>query len=568
MSAMAFRYTGRIGRTYRHMDRYRQILGVLIRYGFGDLLESLKLDQYVEFGLKIVARRRQRPEIADLTRAERVRLALEALGPTFVKMGQILSTRPDLLPGEFVKELQKLQDDVPPFPGEEARSRVERELGRSMDDLFDRFEDTPLASASLGQVHRARLKDGHEVVVKVQRPGIRKTIEVDLEIMSHLAGLVERHVEGFEVYRPTRILEEFANTIRQELDYRLEAGHIDRFALQFIGEPTILIPEVHREASTARVLTMQYVHGIKPSNIAELEAAGLDRKIIAHRGADLLMKQVFVHGFFHADPHPGNLFILPENVICFLDFGMMGRLDRTSRENFADFMIALVEHDAERCADALIELTEWDDPPDRGRLVRDLSEFIDRHTMRALKELEIGPLLLSAMDTVSKNSLRIPPNLFLMIKALAVVEGFGRQLNPDFDITAEAAPFMRRMAWSRMNPRRIAADLVGAGSEALRLLREIPSETRDILRMIRAGRLKLEFEHHRLEPLTAAMERVSNRIAFAVVLASLVIGSALIMHAELPPTWLGIPVIGLAGFLIAGVMGFWLLISILRHGKM
>jgi len=565
---MAFRYTGRIGRTYRHMDRYRQILGVLLRYGFGDLLESLKLDQYVAYGLKIVTRRRQKPEIAELTRAERIRLALEELGPTFVKMGQILSTRPDLLPVEFVEELQKLQDNVPPFPGEEARRRVEKELGRPVDELFDRFEDHPLASASLGQVHRARLKDGHEVVVKVQRPGIRKTIEVDLEILTHLAGLIERRVEGFEVHRPTRIVEEFATTIRQELDYRLEAGHIDRFALQFTGDPAILVPEIYRAESTARILTMQYVHGIKPSNLEALDAAGLDRKLIAHRGADLLMKQVFVHGFFHADPHPGNLFILPENVICFLDFGMMGRLDRSSRENFADFMIALVERDPERCADTLIELTEWDEPPDRSQLVRDMSEFIDRHTTRTLKDLEIGPVLLSAMHTISKNNLCVPPNLFLMLKSLAVVEGFGRVLDPDFDITAEAAPFMRRMAWSRLNPKRIAGDLMGAGTEVMRLLREIPRETRDILRLIRNGRLKLEFEHHRLEPLTAAMERVSNRMAFAVVLASLVIGSALIMHAGLPPTWYGIPIIGLAGFLIAGVMGFWLLISILRHGKM
>ena len=372
---MALRYTGRLGRTYRHMDRYRQILTVLIRYGFGDLLESLKLDQYVEIGLKIVARRRQRPELAELTRAERVRLALEALGPTFVKMGQILSTRPDLLSGEFVKELQKLQDEVPPFPGEQARARVESELGRPLDTVFDEFDNVALASASLGQVHRARLLDGRDVVVKVQRPGIRKTIEVDLEIMTHLAGLIERHVEGFEVHRPTRIVEEFANTIRQELDYRLEAGHIDRFALQFTGEPTILIPEVYREASTARILTLQYVHGIKPSNLEELAAAGLDRRLIAHRGADLLMKQVFVHGFFHADPHPGNLFILPGNVICFLDFGMMGHLDRDARESFADVMIALEERDAERCADALLELTEWDHPPERGPLTRWRSTF-------------------------------------------------------------------------------------------------------------------------------------------------------------------------------------------------
>lgn len=564
---MAIRRIGRVGRTYRHMDRYRQILTVLIRYGFGDLLESLKLDQYVELGLKLVAPRRLEA-VEELSRAERVRLALEALGPTFIKLGQILSTRPDLLPVEFVTELQKLQDNVPPFPGEDARGRVERELDRPIDVLFEDFDDTPLASASLGQVHRARLADGRDVVVKVQRPGIRKTIDVDLEILMHLAGLLERHVDGWDVHRPTRVVEGFARTIQRELDYRLEAGHIERFAAQFPDEPTLFVPEVFREWSTTRILTMEYVEGIKPTDLEAMDAAGLDRRLVAHRGADLLMKQVFVHGFFHADPHPGNLFILPGDVVCFLDFGMMGRIDRGDREAFADLVIALVERDAEKCADALTALTEWDDPPDRDALVSELAEFIDRHATRTLKDLQLGPLLMAALDTVSRHQLRVPPNRFLMLKALAAVEGLGRTLDPDFDITDEAAPFLRRVVRERLSPRRIAADIRGTGSDVLRLMREVPGEIRELLRMARAGRLKLEFEHRRLDPLIVALERVSNRLAFALVLASLVIGSALIVLSGLPPKWGEIPIIGLAGFVVAGMMGFWLLISILRHGKM
>jgi len=564
---MHIRKIGIIGRTYRHIQRYRQILTVLFRYGFGDLVHTLKIEQYLEIGLQMISRKR-RENIETLSRAERVRMAMEELGPTFIKMGQILSTRPDLLPVEFIQELGKLQDHVPPFEYAQVKDIIEKELGVALGQLFKDFEETPLASASIGQVHRARLVDGDEVVVKVQRPGIRKTVEVDLEIMLHLATLMERHLKAMEIHRPTRIVEEFARTLEKELDYTIEAAHTERFAMQFIGDATVYVPKIYREATTSRVLTMEYVRGIKASEIARLDEAGLDRREIARRGLDLIMKQVFVHGFFHADPHPGNIFILPGNVICYLDFGMMGRIGRKSREHFADLIMNIVRRDEVNVTDALVRLTISDEEPNHNALERDVAEFIDQHFYRPLKEMDLGKLLHQLLEMAARHRLTVPPDLFLMIKALSTAEGVGRVLDPDFDATERAAPFVRRIQLQRLHPKRIAEDIYDSGSDFLHLVKEIPGELREILRQARQGRVKIEFEHRGLENMLSTHDRISNRLAFAIVLASLIIGSSLIVLSGIPPKWHGIPVIGLAGFIIAGVMGLWLLFSIIRRGSM
>ena len=564
---MYIRKIGIIGKTYRHIQRYRQILTVLFKYGFGDLVHTLKIEQYLEIGLQMISRKR-REKIETLSRAERVRMAMEELGPTFIKMGQILSTRPDLLPVEFIQELGKLQDHVPPFEYAQVKDIIERELGVPLGQLFKDFEETPLASASIGQVHRARLVDGDEVVVKAQRPGIRKTIEVDLEIMLHLATLMERHLKAMEIHRPTRIVEEFARTLEKELDYTIEAAHTERFAMQFIGDTTVYVPKIYREATTSRVLTMEYVSGIKASEIARLDEAGLDRREIARRGFDLIMKQVFVHGFFHADPHPGNIFILPGNVICYLDFGMMGRIGRKSREHFADLIMNIVRRDEVKVTDALVRLTISDEEPNHNALERDVAEFIDQHFYRPLKELDLGKLLHQLLEMAARHRLTVPPDLFLMIKALSTAEGVGRVLDPDFDATERAAPFVRRIQLQRLHPKRVAEDIYDSGSDFLHLIKEIPGELREILRQARQGRVKIEFEHRGLENMLSTHDRISNRLAFAIVLASLIIGSSLIVLSGIPPKWHGIPVIGLAGFIIAGVMGLWLLFSIIRRGSM
>ena len=557
----------RIEKTYRHVKRYRQILSVLFKYGFGDLVDVMNIEQYVEVGLKLVSRKR-RVKLESLSRAVRVRKALEELGPAFIKLGQILSTRPDLLSVDFMQELPKLQDDVPPFPFTDVRDILENEFGKPLDQIFSQFEEHPLAAASIGQVHRARTLDGEEVVVKVQRPDIRRIIEVDLEIMMHLADLAEKHIEGWDVQRPTRIVTEFARTIEKELDYTMESTNMLRFARQFDDDPDIYIPRVHREISSNRVLTMEYIDGVKASDINRLKKEGLDPVIIAERGFDLIMKQVFIYGFFHADPHPGNIFVLPDNVICYLDFGMMGRVDLASREDFVDLMLSIARGDEKKAVDALLELTSPQKEPDRRMLERDVSEFIDQYSYMPLGELEMGELITRLLKTAALHRLSVPPNLFLMMKALASVEGLGRELDPGFDAVERATPFIKRIRMGRFKPGRLARDVADSGTDIFRMLREVPDEIRKILKLARQGLLKVEFEHRGLEPMLATHERISNRIAFAIVLAALIIGSALIVLSGIPPKWQEIPVIGLAGFLIAGLMGFWLLVTIVRRGRM
>jgi ubiquinone biosynthesis protein len=564
---MYIRKIGMISRTYRNIQRYRQILTVLFKYGFGDLIDTLKIEQYLEIGLQMISRKR-REKIETLSRAERVRMALEELGPTFVKMGQILSTRPDLLPVEFIHQLSKLQDKVPPFAFELVRDAVEKDFGAPLDKTFKEFEESPLASASIGQVHRAQLVNGEKVIVKVQRPDITKIIDVDLEIMFHLATLMERHLKAMEIHRPTRVVEEFARTLEMELDYTLEAAHAERFAAQFLGERTLYVPKVFRNATTKRILTMEYVDGIKASELDKLEKAGLDTGKIARRGFDLILKQIFIHGFFHADPHPGNVFILPNNIICFLDFGMMGRIRRQAREDFADLIMGIVQRDETKTVSALMALTTPDIETDVSSLEREVAQFIDKYFYRPLRDLEMGKLLKNLVEMTTKHRLRISPDLFLMLKALATEESLGKMLDPDFDAIKQAGPFIKRVQMDRLRPKRIAGDLFDSGSEFLHLLREIPGEVREILRQARQGRIKMEFKHQGLEPMLSTHDRISNRIAFAIILAALIIGSSLIVLSGVPPKWHEIPIIGLAGFVIAAIMGFWLLISILRRGRM
>ena len=564
---LSIRKIGVIGRTYRHLNRYRQILTVLFKYGFGDLVDVLKIEQYLEIGLQMISRKR-REQAERLTRSERVRMALEELGPTFIKLGQVLSTRPDLVPVQFIEELSKLQDHVPPFPYAEVAQIIESELGAAPGDIFRHFEETPLAAASIGQVHRAQLKDGEEVAVKVQRPGIRKIIEVDLEIMLHLASLMERHLEEFQVNRPVRIVEEFARTLEKEIDYTIEASHIERFARQFIDDPTVYVPKVFRETTTERVLTMEYIDGVKASEIDRIKKEGLDRKIITARGADLILKQVFDHGFFHADPHPGNIFVLPGNVLCYLDFGMMGSIDRQTREDFADLVHSVVSRDESRAMQALLMLTQYDEEPDTRLLARDLADFMGQHLYKPLKDLQMEKLLHQLMELISRHRLQMPPDLFLMLKALATVEGVGLSLDPDFHMINQAAPFIQRVKMDRLHPKRVASDILRSSTELVRLIQEIPGELRELLRQMKRGKVKMEFEHRGLEPMLATHDQISNRIAFSIVIAALIVGSALIVLSKTPPFLFGIPVIGILGFVAAAVMGMWLLIAILRKGRL
>ena len=410
-----------ISRTYRNLGRYREILAILFKYGFGEIIDALKIEQYLEISLQMLFKK-QPKNLDKLSRPQRIRLALEELGPTFIKFGQILSTRPDLIPYEYAKELEKLQDDVPPFEYHEARRQVWEDFGKSLDDVFSYFEEKPLAAASIGQVHRARLEGGEEVVVKVQRPNIRKIIETDLEIMLHLGYLMERHLMEFEIQHPTRLISVFARTIEKEINYKIEAANIERFGRQFLDDETIYIPKVYHDLTTRHILTMEYVDGIKVSDIETLEKEGYDLKEIADRGSVLLMSQFFVHGFFHADPHPGNILILPENVICYVDFGMMGRISRRERQDFADLIMHIVRRNEKRVVDVILRMVETHGPLERDELESDVGELIDTYIGLPLKDLEVGPIMQHLIEIVSRYKLSLKSNLYLVVKAAGTVE--------------------------------------------------------------------------------------------------------------------------------------------------
>ncbi|MBP7517672.1 MAG: AarF/ABC1/UbiB kinase family protein [Desulfobulbus sp.] len=563
----SIRKLGAIGRTYRHLNRYHRILRVLFKYGFNDLVDRLHIDQYLESGLQMI-NRKPREQIARLSRPERLRLVFEELGPTFIKLGQLLSTRPDLIPADYLDELARLQDEVPAFSLAEVHAIFREELGRSPDEVFHYFDAEPLAAASIGQVHRARLDSGAEVVVKVQRPDIDTVIAVDLEILAHIAGLMEQYLEEVQGHRPTAIVQEFARSLSREIDFAVELANIQRFARQFERNPAIHVPLVYPELSTQRVLVMEYVLGIKASMTTQLREQGYDLPLIAERGATLVMEQIFVHGFFHADPHPGNVFILPDNVVCFIDFGQMGRLSRKDREDFTDLVLDLVAGDERTIVDGVLQVTVQLGEVDREALGRDLGSLMDLYLYRPLDELEAGRILQDLLDLVTRHKLTFKPAFYQMMKALSTVEGVGLMLDPKLELIRLARPFMRRIRLERMRPARLAEEIARTGSGYLQLLRELPEELRAILRQLRGGRMRIEFEHHGLQALGAALDRVSNRIAFAIVLAALIVGSSLIVLSDIPPHWHDIPVIGLLGFLVAGIMGFWLLLSIIRHGRM
>lgn len=580
---VSIRRLGAINRTYRHFTRYRQILRILFKYGFHDLVDYLHIDHYLETGLQMI-NRKPREQIFRYSRPERLRMGLEELGPTFIKLGQLLSSRPDFISPDYLEELRKLQDNVPPFSYQEVQQIFREDQGKDPEDIFSDFSTTPLAAASIGQVHLARISSDvlkstkrslknqeaskRDVVVKVQRPGLESIIAVDLEILLQIAGLMEDRFEEIQGHQPTAIVEEFALSLSREIDFTIELSNIHHFSLQLSGNPDIYVPEVFPELSTERILVMERVNGIKASHACELKDKGYNLPLIAERGANLVMEQIFVHGFFHADPHPGNLFILPGNIICFIDFGQMGRLLLKDRENFTDFILSITSGNESGAVNGILKMTIHKGEIDRDRLALDIGDLVGRYMHLPIGEMEVEKMHLELLKLLSKHRLFLKPNLYLMFKALATVEGIGMMLAPEVELLTLAKPFMKKIKLNRVHPRRLAEDFSAAGYQYLSLLRDLPAETRSILTQLRQGRMRLEIKHRGLLPLERALYRVSNRIAFAIVIAAQIIGSSLVVLSGIKPRWHGIPLIGLIGFLVAGIMGFWLLISILRRGKL
>jgi ubiquinone biosynthesis protein len=557
-----------INRNIRSIRRYRNILAILIKYGFGHVVEQLNINYYLELGRRLVTFGRAPREIERLSQPVRMRLAMEELGPTFVKLGQLLSTRPDIVPKEYIEEFRKLQDMVPSFPFEEVKAQIQRGLGHSAEELFAEISPIAIAAASIAQVHRGLLKSGEAVVVKIRRPGIDKVVETDLDILSGLAYLIERHIPASEIYDPSGIVKEFRRTIYREMDFAREGHTIDRFAANFVGDPAVHVPKVYWEQTGETVLTMEFVDGIKISEFARLTEAGYDLKVIARNGADAFLKQVLVHGFFHGDPHPGNLFILPGNTICMLDYGMVGRLGENLKFQLVDLLVAVLQRDADSVISQLLYSGELMDESNIRHLRRDLNEFIDDYYEVPLQEIKVGRLLSEFVEILTRYRIKFPSDLMLLAKALVTIEGVGRQLDPDFDMIGHLRPFMEKLLHERVAPGSLTRELLRTTKAYGSLLKNLPRDLKEFINRVNRNKFKIDLEHRGLEKLITDLDKSSNRISFSLLIAALVVGSSIIMQTDKGPMLLGFPALGFLGYSIAGVLGLWLAIAILRSGRL
>jgi ubiquinone biosynthesis protein len=554
------------GVTHHDLGRYRDILRILVRYGFGDVVGRIRARYHIR--VRAGSSKKGSGEFRRLTTPERLRLAFEELGPTFIKFGQILSCRPDLLPPQFVKQMSKLQDCVPAFPFEEARAAIEAQLGRPLSELFESMDREPVAAASLAQVHRARTKAGDEVAVKVQRPGVEVVVGADVRILRELASLAERRLPESRYYEPVRIVDEFARTIRRELDFDREGRNIDRFRRFFQGDKTVHIPKVYWEYTGPRVLTTEYIRGIKVSDVEGLDAAGLNRKEIALNGANLILKEVFQHHFFHADPHPGNLFVLPNNVIAPVDFGMTGTVDPEIADNMGVMFAAILSRDVDSLIDILLTVGVVEGTVDRRDLKREMSDLFDRYYGVPLKDVSIGRAIDEQMGIIRRHRLRPPSDLIVMARALLLSEGVARMLYPQFNIVEHARPYARKVLARSFDPARELRDLGKAARDVVGLAKTAPVDMRHILSKIHKDEMTFGITHKGLERFINELDRSSNRLSFAVVIAALIVGSSIIFQTGVGPSFFGYPMLGLVGFLLASILGLWLLVGIIRSGRL
>lgn len=547
------------------LGRLHEIASILIRHGFAELVISLGLRSVLEkAGKKLHWRYALEQSRLDLP--QRIRLATEELGTTFIKLAQILGNRPDLFPPEWINEFEKLQRGVPPIPFERLREQWNKDFNSPVEAIFAEFDTDPISAASIAQVHRARLRDGTQVVVKIRRPGIRPIVEADLRLMARFIKILEFEFPELAQFQPGEMLAQFKVSIRREMNMINECRNTERMAAIFQDDPSIVIPKIYWDFASERVCVQDYIEGIPSSADASILTAGLDRRKLAKVGAAAVLRMILLEGYFHADPHKGNLLYLPDNRIGFVDFGMVGHLSEKRRYQLVDLLLAISERDADAASNVLME---WSGSSytDLDRLVADMDNLIDRHYASKLNQINLVAMLSDLFRLMRQHSLAPPPDLGLLFRALVELDGMGRQNDPEFDIVSQTVPFLRQVLKERYSPEALARQSRRNLVQVFDFLAEMPGELRQILRAVHRGSFRVNIDLTRLDYLVWQLVRATSWLTVGLVTAALIVGSSIVMMVGGGPSLLGLPAFGLIGYLFAALSSLWLLLSIWKSTR-
>lgn len=553
----------RIRKIPETLSRYKHILAVLARYGLADWLDRLP----VGFAREVVAMGLGKKYL-DESPEERLREALTELGPLFIKLGQVLSTRPDVVGVKMSAELQRLQDDIPSEPVEKIRQTIEDSLGESLESLFQNFENEPIASASIAQVHKATLRYGQQVVVKVQHSNIEKQVQTDLAILMDLADLLEQYVTESRSYRPRAMAEEFRRTLLRELDFRREMHHMQAFRSNFSDNENICIPKAYPDYCSTRVLTMEYLEGIKATNLEALEEGNYDLRYTAEQGATAFLDMIFEDGLFHGDPHPGNFKIMESGCIALLDFGKVGRVDEDLERDLEDILIGITRRDTRRIIHALNRMGALPPDLDRGQFQADLNDFLGYYTELPLGEVNVANALRELLEIIRRHGVVLPSDLALLLTVVITLEGTGRKLDPSFKLMNLLEPYQKKVAVRRLTPSRQLRKLQRLGEDVSRLVETAPASLSELIRQLENGNFTFQLRIQEIEQTRKQVEQSTNRITFGILTASILLSSSLLMFAEVPPTLWGFSALGLAGYIVSLFFAIRLIWAIFRSGNL
>ncbi len=550
---------------FKSISRYNQILKVLLKYGFDDFVQYLEENNHYRMIHKIIPDSTKR-RVARYSKWAKMRLVCEELGPTFIKFGQILSNRPDLVPLELTFELEKLQDNVPQMTESEAREVVETELKDNVDNLFAWFEPVPFASASVAQVHKVTLPSGKRIALKIQRPGIFEVITEDIKVMYRIANLIEKRIPSLKHFDPVGLVKNFEVSILKELDFINESINVQRFYNNLAKDRSLeqfaLAPKVYQEYTTSKVLALEFISGIKIDKIDKLKSHDMDIQVTARRLAISFFKQIFEYGFFHADPHPGNLLVLPNNHICYLDFGMMGSMLPRDILIFGKLFMAITERDVKKIIRVLQQLSNNAPILNRRELELDINEFVEKYYVRDIHKNEMSTVLLELKDIIIAHGLKVPTYFFLFARSLVTIEGVLDKLDPNLEQFEIVKPYLRYSVTRRYNPLQMGVKIVNSFVELTDYIDEFPQDLKNAIRKINTGQIKVDLTHKGIDPMVHTLQRITKQLITAFLMVALIIGAALFIIFEVGALWNGISVLGMTSFTIAVILGFGMLRNI------